>query len=62
MLLPFPPPPRKQNKVVGFAFRQLEKNFPQHAKGIQKLKNFYSWATDAEAEYDLLNSIVKSMK
>eukprot|EP00095_Tigriopus_kingsejongensis_P004199 maker-scaffold208_size258758-snap-gene-1.28 protein:Tk04199 transcript:maker-scaffold208_size258758-snap-gene-1.28-mRNA-1 annotation:"calpain-b-like isoform x14" len=47
----------KRDKIVGFAFKKLEQNFPQHAKGLKALKNFYNWATDSESEFDLLKTI-----
>ena len=53
---------RKRDKLVGFAFKKLEQNFPQHAKGLKALKSFYNWATDRDSEFDLLNNIIGSMK
>ena len=53
---------RKRDKLVGFAFKQLEKNFPHSAKGLAALKKFYSWATNHEEEFNLLKDIVKSLK
>jgi hypothetical protein len=43
---------------VGFALRQLETFFPEHAKGLRKLQDFYNWVSNADAEYDLLKTIV----
>lgn len=48
--------------MIGFALKKLEENFPQHAKGLRKLKEFYNWATDSESEFALLNNIIKSLK
>ena len=48
---------RKQNRIKGFALRQIEKHYP---KGLKSLKKFYNWAKDGDSEYELLRSITKS--
>ena len=40
------------------AMKQFEKNFPKQAK---HLKDFYNWATTSDEEYNLLNTILKSI-
>ena len=47
--------------MAGYAFKKLEKTFPNTAKGLTALKRFYSWATDKESEFALLKDIVVSM-
>ena len=49
---------RKQNKMAGFALKQLEKNFPKQAK---QLKDFYNWSMNPDDEFNLLKNIMKSM-
>ena len=48
---------RKQNRIKGFALRQMEKHYP---KGLKSLKKFYNWAKDGDSEYELLRTITKS--
>ena len=52
----------KRDKLIGYALKTLEDNFPQQSKGLKKLKDFYNWATDRDSEYDLLQRIIKSAK
>jgi hypothetical protein len=52
---------RKQDKAIGMAFKILEKNFPKHAKNLNRLKSFYNWVTTPEAEFDLLKTIMKTI-
>lgn len=49
---------KHQNKIAGFALKQLEKTFPKSAK---HLKDFYNWTTSSDEDYDLLRSIIKHL-
>ncbi|XP_059096640.1 calpain-9-like isoform X3 [Tigriopus californicus] len=55
------PKKNKRDKIVGFALKKLEQNFPQHTRGLRALQSFYNWATDRDSEFDLLKTIVKSI-
>lgn len=48
---------RKQNRLKGFAIKQMEKQCP---KGLKNLKKWYNWAQDRDSEYGLLKDIVQS--
>ena len=53
-------PFKKQQALKGLAMQQLRNRFKQHAP--DSLRTAYSWAKDANAEYELLKKIVTSLK
>ena len=48
---------RKQNRLKGFAIKQMEKQCPT---GLRNLRKWYNWANDRDTEYGLLKDIVQS--